>query len=59
MPGEQADESNLPKLIKVIKQRFDLIKKKVQNAKINDLQARPKGNKVINIKESTKLLYEI
>ena len=33
LPGEQPDESNLPKLIKVSKQRFDVIKKKVQNAK--------------------------
>ena len=36
-----------------------MIKKKVQNAKINNLQARPKGGKVININESNKLLHEI
>ena len=59
MPGEQPDESNLPKLIKVSKQKFDVIKKKVQNAKINHLQARPKGSKVININKSNKLLHEI
>ena len=47
--GEQSDESNLPKQVKVSKQRFDVIKKKVQNAKINNLEARPKGSKVINI----------
>ena len=44
---------------KVSKQRFDVIKKKVQNAKINNLQARPKGGKVINTNESNKLLHEI
>ena len=31
--GEQPDESNLPKWVKVSKQRFDVIKKKLQNAK--------------------------
>ena len=46
-------------MVKVSKQRFDVIKKKVQNAKINNLQARPKGGKVININESNKLLHEI
>ena len=57
--SEQPDESNLPKWVKVSKQRFDVIKKKVQNAKINNLQARPKGGKVINTNESNKLLHEI
>ena len=57
--GEQPDESNLPKWVIVSKQRFDVIKKKVQNAKINNLQARLKGGKVININNSNKLLYEI
>ena len=33
--GEQPDELKLPKWIKVSKKRFDVIKKKVQNAKIN------------------------
>ena len=32
---------------------------KIQNTKINNLQARPNGGKVININESNKLLYEI
>ena len=59
LPGEQPDESNLPKWVKVSKQRFDFIKKKVQNAKSNNLQARPRGRKVININESNKLLNEI
>ena len=27
LPGEQPDESNLPKWVKVSKQRFDVIKK--------------------------------
>ena len=56
--GEQPDESNLPKCVKVSKQRFDVIKKKVQNAKTNNLLARPKGGKVININKSNKLIYE-
>ena len=59
LPGEQPDESNLPKWVKVSKQKFDVIKKKVHNAKINNLQTRPKGSKVININESNKLLPEI
>ena len=37
-------QSNLPKWINVSKQRFDVIKKKVQNAENNNLQARPKGS---------------
>ena len=36
-----------------------MIKKKVRNAKINNLQARPKESKVINFNESNKLLHEI
>ena len=35
-----------------------MIKKKVQNAKIYNLQARLKGVKNININESNKLLHE-
>ena len=41
------------------KQRFRGIKKKVQNGKIKNLQARPKGGKVIKTNESNKLLHEI
>ena len=41
------------------KQRFRVIKKKVQNGKIKNLQARPKGGKVIKTNESNKLLHEI
>ena len=61
LPGEQPDESNLPKWIKVdkSKQRFNEIKKKVQDAKINNLQARSKVSKVINTNESNKLIHEI
>ena len=59
LPGEQPNESNLPKWVKVNKKRSDMIKKKVQNAKINNLRARLKGSKVININESNKLLHEI
>ena len=45
---------------KVSKQRFDVIKKKVQNAKKNKkLQIRPKGSRVININKQNNLLYEI
>ena len=55
-PDKQPDESNLLKWIKVSKQSFNVTKKKVQNAKNNNLQARSKGSKVININESDKLL---
>ena len=34
------------------------MKKKVQNSKIDNLQARPKGNKVINVNKLNKLLHE-
>ena len=59
---EQPDELRLPKWIKVSKQRFDVLKKKVQNAKKKkkkSLQVRIKGSKVININKSSNLLYEI
>ena len=58
---EQPDELRLPKWIKVSKQRFDVLKKKVQNAnkKKKNLQVRIKGSKVININKSSNLLYEI
>ena len=58
---EQPDELRLPKWIKVSKQRFDVLKKKVQNAnkKKKNLQIRIKGSKVININKSSNLLYEI
>ena len=58
---EQPDELRLPKWIKVSKQRFDVLKKKVQNAnkKKKNLQVRIKGSKVINTNKSSNLLYEI
>ena len=59
LPGEQPDEWNLPQWVKVSKKRFSVIKKKAQNAKINDLQARLKGSKIININKSNKLLHKI
>ena len=54
--GEQPDELKLPKWIKVSKKRFDVIKKKVQNAKINNLQVRPKRSKVINVNQLNKFM---
>ena len=36
-----------------------MIKNKVQNAKNNNLQARPNRSNVISFKESNKLLYDI
>ena len=59
VPGEQPDESKWPNCKKVSKQRFDVIQSKVQNAKNNNLQARPKGGKIINFNESNELLNEI
>ena len=59
LAGEQSDELSLPKWVKVSKKRFDKIKNKVQNAKNNNLQARPNRSKPINFNESSKLLHEI
>ena len=56
MPGDQSDESKLPKWVKVSKKRFDIIKTKVQNAKNNNLKARPNRKSLINFNESKKLL---
>ena len=44
---------------KQLKERFNVIKMKVQNSKNNNLQATRKWSKVIIIIESDKLLYEI
>ena len=41
------------------RQRFDVIKSKVQNAKNNNLQATPKGGKINNFNESNKLFNKI
>ena len=58
-PVEQLNEFKLPKWIKVSTKRFDVIKKKVQNAENNSWQARPNCSKVINYNESNKLLHDI
>ena len=49
MPSEQPDETNLLKWVKVSKQRVDVMESKVQNAKINNLQARPRASKVTKL----------
>ena len=59
LPVEQLNEFKLPKWIKVSTKRFDVIKKKVQNAENNSWQARPNCSKVINYNESNKLLHDI
>ena len=59
LSGEQPDESRLPKWVKVSRQGFNVIKKKVQNAKINNLQARPNRNRLVTSIESNKLLQNI
>ena len=57
--GEQSDELKLPKWVKVTKQRFDVTKSKIQNAKNNSLQARPNRSKLVTLNESNKLLQDI
>ena len=60
--SQQPDESKLPKWLKVSKQRFDVIKSKVQNARNNSWQARLKQsnfNFFINFNKSNKLFHEI
>ena len=59
MPGDQSDELKLLKWVKVSKKRFDMIKNKVQNAKNNNLKARPNRKSLINFNESKKLLQDI
>ena len=59
LPGEQPDELKLSKWVKVSKKRFDMIKNKVQNAKNNNLQARPNRSSLINFSESNNLLQGI
>ena len=58
LSGEELDELKLPKMVKVSKKWFDVIKNKVQNAKNNNLQARPNRSETINFNESNKLLHE-
>ena len=59
LSGEQPDESRLPKWVKVSRQGFNAIKMKVQNAKVNNLQARPNRNRLVTSVESNKLLQNI
>ena len=56
---KQPDESKLPKWIKVSKQRFDVITKKVQNAKNKNFPTRLNRSKIINFNKSKKLLCDI
>ena len=56
---KQPDSLKLPKLVKVSKQIFYVIKSNVLNTKDNNLQARPKESQVININNSKKLLQNI
>ena len=54
MSDEQSDELKLLKWVKESKKRFGVIKNKVQNAKNNNLQARPNRSSLINFNESDK-----
>ena len=56
---KQPDSLKLPKLVKLNKQIFYVIKSNVLNTKDNNLQARPKESQVININNSKKLLQNI
>ena len=47
LPGEQPDESNLPKWIKVSKQRFNVIKKKFKMQKLIIYRLDQKGVKLL------------
>ena len=49
----------LPNWVKVSKKRFDAIKNSVQNAKGNNLQARPQHASLINFDNSNKLIQDI
>ena len=57
---KESDKSDkaLPVWTEVDKKRFDNRKNKIQDAKNNNLQARP-SRKVINLVESNKLLQDI
>ena len=58
---EKPDMSDkaLPNWVKVSKKRFDTIKNAVQNAKRNNLQARPQHASLINFDNSSKLIQDI
>ena len=49
----------LPNWVKVNKKRFDAIKNAVQNAKRNNLLARPQHASLINFDASNKLIQDI
>ena len=49
----------LPNWVKVSKKGFNVIKNKIQQAKRNNLQARPQHGSPINFDESYKLIQEI
>ena len=59
LSNKRPDESKLPKWVKVSKQRFYVIKKKVQNAKNNNWLARPIQTSLANFNESKNLLQDI
>ena len=51
--GEQSDESNLPKLVKVSKQRFNVIKKKFKMEKLIIYRLDQKGVKLLILTNQT------
>ena len=53
MPGEQRDESNLPKWVKVSKQRFDVIKKKIKMQKLIIYRSDQQGVKLLILTNQT------
>ena len=53
MPGEQRDESNLPKWVKVSKQRFDVIKKKIKMQKFIIYRSDQQGVKLLILTNQT------
>ena len=58
---EKLDMSDkvLPNWVKVSKRKFDTIKNVVQNARRNNLQAKPKHTSPINFHNSNKLIQDI
>ena len=56
---KELELTKLPKSIKVSKKRFNTIKNVVQNARKNNLQARPQHSSPINFDNSNKLIQDI
>ena len=56
---KELELTELPKWIKVSKKRFETIKNVVQNARINNLQARSQHASPINFDNSNKLIQDI